>query len=146
MNIGTRKYGPALVLDLHGQLTVDDDIRPLRDILGAAAAPGGHLVLNLENVSRLDCTGIGELVALHCAVREAGAILSLVNAQPRQKRMLELVGLLRALDVHDDLNTALALDESGTETMVEALYPRAMLGGYPGANVITIAAIAPHIK
>ena len=124
MNIRTRKYGLALVLDLRGQLTVDDDIRPLWDIVGSATARGGHLVLNLENVSRLDCTGIGELVALHCAVQDAGAVLSLVNAQPRQKRMLELVGLLRTLNVHDDLNTALTLNEGDTaETMVGALYP-----------------------
>ena len=122
MDIGTRKCGLALLLDLHGQLTVDDDIRPLWDIVGTAAARGRHVVLNLENVSRLDCTGIGELVALHCAVQEAGAVLSLLNAQPRQKRMLEVVGLLRALNVHDDLNTALALDEGGTaETGVGAV-------------------------
>jgi anti-sigma B factor antagonist len=146
MNIGIRKCGLALVLELHGQLTVDDDIRPLWDIVETAPARGGHLVLSLENVSRLDCTGIGELVALHRAVHEAGAVLSLVNPQPRQKRMLELVGLLRVLNVHDDLNTALALDERGTETMVGGLYPGSIPGGYPDTNVIKIAAIAPHVK
>jgi anti-anti-sigma factor len=70
------------------------------------------MVLNLECVSRLDCTGIGELVALHCAVQELGGVLSLANLQPRQKQMLKLVGLLGTLNVLDSLDMELALGYS----------------------------------
>jgi hypothetical protein len=104
------------------------------------------MVLNLEHVSRLDCTGIGELVALHCAVQEMGGVLSLVNVQPRQKKMLEVVGLLRALNVHDGLNTVVPPDDGGTETGVGALYFDSIVGRYPDANGLNFAAMAPHVK
>jgi anti-anti-sigma factor len=111
------------VLDLHGELTVDEDLRPLWVVVGSGMAPGRHMILNLEHVSRLDCTGIGELVALHCAVQESGGVLSLGNVPPRQKKMLEIVGLLRALNVHDGLNTEVTANESDTETRTGALVP-----------------------
>lgn len=143
MKVGLRQWRTALVLDLDGQLTVDEDLRPLWVVVGSGMAPGGHMMLNLEHVSRLDCTGIGELVALHCAVQETGGVLSLVNVRPRQKKMLELAGLLRTLNVRDSLNTVVVVADDG-ETSVGRLYFDTIVIGYPDAN--GLAAIAPHIK
>ena len=83
-----------------GRLTVDSDTTALRAaVTRATAAPGAYIILNLENVSRLDCSGIGELVRFHCAVKASGGLLTLVNIPPRHERMLEMAGLLRLLTV-----------------------------------------------
>ena len=135
MEVGLRQWRTALVLDLHGRLTVDEDLRPLWVIVGSGMAPGAHMMLNLEDVSRLDCAGIGELVALHCAVQETGGMLSLLNVDPRQKKMLEIVGLLRTLNVHDGLDrAALGPDDDGTEFSVGGLHLHSIVASYPYAN------------
>jgi hypothetical protein len=72
-------------------------------------------------------------------------VLSLANIQPRQKRMLEVVGLLQALNVHDGLSTEVTA-EGDTDTRMGALYFHSIVGGYPDASVLNIAAISPHLK
>jgi anti-anti-sigma factor len=102
MKVSTRKCGVAIVLDLDGQLTAGTDTRLLWESL-ASVGPADDVVLDLQNNGRLDCAGIGVLVDLHRALHECGAMLTLVNLEPRQKRMLELVGLLRVLHISNDL-------------------------------------------
>jgi anti-sigma B factor antagonist len=142
MKISTRKSGKTIVLDLYGQLTVDGGSKSLRKFVETVtAAQASHMVLNLDNISRLDCTGIGELVALRCALQESGALLTLIKVAPRQKRMLELVGLLPALTVCNDLEEALARQENDTAMMKSGLAMRAVPGGYADPDVVNSAAM-----
>jgi anti-anti-sigma factor len=108
MRFTTRRCGTTIVVDLHGQLTVTDNMTPIQKLV-ASETPSSiaKVVLNLEHVCQLDCTGIGELVRLHCALHQAAVALALANIAPRPKRMLELAGLLRVFILCDSVDEAL---------------------------------------
>jgi anti-anti-sigma factor len=108
MRIATRRYGRAIVLDLCGPLSVTTRLTSLETLVGSVTGPAvNHVVLSLDQVGLLDASGIGELVRLRCVLRQSGTALTLVNVAPRQKKLLELVGLLGVLPVRNSVDEAL---------------------------------------
>jgi anti-anti-sigma factor len=90
----------VVFVDLEGPLTVEADTRGLRELVGSVAQLGSYgLVLNFRGVPQLDCSGIGQLVELDNRVRASGGALTLVNVESRQKRLLQILGLLALLRV-----------------------------------------------
>ena len=71
MNITAWRRGAAIVFELHGDLAAGHD-RPGTLVGLVTAATASHVILNLEDVRRLDCTGIGELIRLQCALEAEG--------------------------------------------------------------------------
>ena len=108
MRIRVQRQGKTVVLDLHGGFTVGVDTAPLHEIVGLVTRlKMDNLVLNLENVSRLDCSGVGQLVEIYCEVQKLGSNLALANMDPRQKHILEIMRLLPILNVCDSLEDAI---------------------------------------
>jgi anti-sigma B factor antagonist len=63
------------------------------------------IVLDLQNVSFIDSTGIGELVRCHRAASVSGSILTVENLAPFPRRQLwatGLLGLFGLADQHHD--------------------------------------------
>ena len=56
----------------------------------------------------MDCSGIGQLVALHQKVRRLGGGFALVNVSRRHKHLLCVAGLLPLIQVFDCSRTALS--------------------------------------
>ncbi len=108
MRIRVQRHGKTVVLDLHGGFTVGVYTTPLREIVGLVTwLRMDSLVLNLENVSRLDCSGVGQLVAISCEVQKSGANIALAKMDPRQKQILGIMRLLPILNVCDTLENAI---------------------------------------
>jgi len=108
MRIRVQRQGKTVVLDFHGGFTVGVDTAPLHEIVGLVTRLRmGNLVLNLENVSRLDCSGVGQLVEIYCEVQKNGVNLALAGMDPRQKHILEIMQLLPILNVCDTLAGAI---------------------------------------
>ena len=108
MKIRAQRLGRAVVFELQGQLTATANTTQLDELVRQVARLNvDNVVLNLEHVRRLDCAGIGQLVRLHGTVRESGATLKLVNVDPRQKRILELLQAHRVLTICGSLEEAL---------------------------------------
>lgn len=80
----------------------------LRERLGAAMTGDvDRVVVDLEQVTFLDSTGLGVLVAAHKALRAAGHGFALVCSTPRVLRIIEITGLDRVFTVHPDATAAL---------------------------------------
>lgn len=60
---------------------------------------GSNLILSLQNVERLDASGIGALVYILKRLRLTGGSLSLCNVQPEPRRFLEKLHLHRAIPI-----------------------------------------------
>lgn len=84
-----------------GRLVVEEDTQQLHDLVRTLTRldDGCSVVLDLERVWQLDCSGIGQLVELSRQVGESGGVFALANVGPRQRRLLALLGLLRVLPV-----------------------------------------------
>ena len=108
MTVMAERAGSAVVLNLEGPLTVDADTRRLRELVGSMTRfSPRHVILDLRKVERLDCSGIGQLVQLHNRIGKSGGVLTLVNVDDRQRRLLQMVGLLNVFRISGSPQEAL---------------------------------------
>jgi stage II sporulation protein AA (anti-sigma F factor antagonist) len=102
MEVRAERAGSAVVVHLEGgRLVVEEDTHRLHELVRTVTSldHACSVVLDLEKVWQLDCSGIGQLVELSGQVCESGGVFSLVNVGPRPKRLLAMLGLLRVLPV-----------------------------------------------
>ena len=95
LQINVRQWGAMVVLEVAGRLIVEAPIQSLVE-LTELMTRGRRcvLVLDLRGVFQMDCSGIGQLVKLFVHVRRRGGRFALVNIQRRQRRLLDMAGLL----------------------------------------------------
>ena len=89
---GTQAGNP--VLKLQGRLTLGEGSRILRGLIADVAAEGHKiLLLDLAQVSYVDSSGLGALVAGYNSLKAQGGTTRLLNVPPRVQALLELSGL-----------------------------------------------------
>ncbi|MGI5177056.1 STAS domain-containing protein [Dactylosporangium sp. CA-152071] len=97
----------ALVVSLSGDL--DIEVGPaLRDALSPAGYRPGHLVLDLSQVTTLDSSVLGLLVAARHRAAQAGGHTCLVGIAPFMRRMMHTLCLLHLFVVLPDRDAALS--------------------------------------
>ncbi len=87
-----------VILDLDGRLTIEADTRSLHVIVGRLKE---HVVLNMERVSSLDCSGIGQIVTCYLNVCEQGGTLKLLKPNQSSRRLLEMARLLTVIEAYE---------------------------------------------
>lgn len=97
------------ILDLEGRLVAGDGDLDLRTKLeelfdGAAAA----ILVNFEQVRRMDSSGIGELVAGWKRGRKLGVRVAILRPGDRVRHTLHLSQILPLLEVYEDEAEAVA--------------------------------------
>ncbi len=109
MKIEARKVDDVVILDLEGPLTTGVGDVMLRESMNEYVAQGRQkILLNLAEVSRIDSTGIGELVASIKLAGRFGSRVKLVNIDPKVRHILNLSRLLPLLDFYETEELALA--------------------------------------
>ncbi len=102
----------TVVIDVTGRVTVGLDAQ-LRDAIQEARDAGArNILLNMDRVTKLDSSGIGELVAAHNAIRQEGGRLMLVALSDRIAAVLQITQLLGVIEAFPDADSALASLES----------------------------------
>lgn len=91
-----------MVLEVTGRLVIEAPSQ-LRVDFPKLMTYGGRslLILDLRGVSQMDCSGIGQLVKLFVRVRRLGGRFALVNVQRRQRRLLDMCGLLTLFPAYE---------------------------------------------
>jgi anti-sigma B factor antagonist len=99
----------VVVIDLSGDITIGGGNLLLKETLRPLAEQNEKkIILNLANVSYIDSSGLGELVAGYTAVRKAGGELKLLNLTTRVKDLMMITKLLTVFDAYDDEAVAVA--------------------------------------
>ena len=78
---------------------------PLQDLLGPSAY-GKRVMLDLNDVSYLDSSGVGWLLACHKRMRQAGGKLVLHSYSPIVSNVLRVLKLERVLDLAENDSAA----------------------------------------
>jgi anti-sigma B factor antagonist len=109
VDIEVRTQSQVKVIKLRGRLglgeSLDRTSETLTDLLGA----GEHrLLLDLQEVSMIDSSGIGLLVRYLTAAKQRGGSLKLLNPSKFALQTLKLVRVLNLFEVFEDLQTAVA--------------------------------------
>ena len=107
LRIGERQLGDVTVLDLTGEITLDDgDLAYRKKIHALLDAGSRKFLLNLAGVTRVDSAGIGMLVAKLKTVRERGGDIKLLNLTNRSARLFGVMKILLVFESFDDEATA----------------------------------------
>ncbi|GBC80412.1 Anti-sigma-B factor antagonist [bacterium HR09] len=96
------------VLDLSGKITIGAGDVELRRLVEEALAAGKtNILVNLKDVTHIDSSGIGELVACFTTVKRRGGSMKLVNLPPKINDILQVTQLITVFDVFDNEAEAL---------------------------------------
>ena len=99
--------GNVLVLSLVGELKLGDGTALLRQLVADAIALGKKkIVLNLGEVQYIDSSGLGELVAAHSRVSQAGGKMKLVNLRARAQELVQSTRLFLLFELYRDEDAA----------------------------------------
>lgn len=94
-----RRTGDVAIVDLSGRLTLGEGCGALRAAVKDLAAQGAKKILvNLKDVSYIDSSGLGEMVASYATVTNAGGQIKLLNAQTRVRDLLTITKLFSVFE------------------------------------------------
>jgi anti-sigma B factor antagonist len=97
------------ILDLAGKITIGAGDVELRRLVEEALAAGKTKILvNLKEVTHIDSSGIGELVACYTTVKRRGGAMKLLNLPPKINDILQVTQLITVFDVFDNEAEAVA--------------------------------------
>ncbi len=92
-----RPNGSVTRLRLQGRLVGPEAGRRLVDSANGLGSDTQPLVLDFDQLEFMDCAGIGSLVQVACAAREAGRPLKLTGMNSRVRELMNTVGCFDAL-------------------------------------------------
>src|SRR5262245_31203684 len=95
MEIRTRYLGPVVCLDVQGRLVATDEDGRLQEKVNDLLMQNHRkIILNLEEVSQMDTSGLSALVGVRHAIERSGAQIALLNLPPRIHNLLVITRLI----------------------------------------------------
>jgi anti-sigma B factor antagonist len=102
MQIGERKVGDVVLLDIKGKVTLGEGDEILKDKINSLMNQGHKkIVLNLADVPYIDSAGLGEIVRTFTTVSRQGGSLKLLNLTKRISDLLAITKLLTVFETFD---------------------------------------------
>jgi anti-sigma B factor antagonist len=103
VKLNNRQVDDVTVIDVSGRITLGEGSSVIRDAIRDLVANGKKkILLNLGEVTYIDSSGIGELVAGYTSVANAGGTLKLLSLTKRVKDLLQITKLYTVFDVHEE--------------------------------------------
>ncbi len=109
MKATVRQVEGVVIVDLSGRIKLGEGSSILRDTVKDLLSKGQkNILLNLGDISYIDSSGIGELVAAFTSVRNQGGEMKLLNLTKKVTDLLQITKLYTVFDVKDDEAEAVA--------------------------------------
>jgi anti-sigma B factor antagonist len=100
--------GGWTVVTVHGEIDVATSPTLRERLIGLVSDGSTRLVLDLEAVDFLDSTGLGTIVSVLKRARTHGGDLRLVCTEARIRRLFEITGLDKAVQLHASVDDAVS--------------------------------------
>ncbi len=109
MNITTRNHQDITILLPEGKITLGDGDQELGEAVRQALEKGARkIVLNLEKVTYMDSSGVGELVGCYTSIKNRGGELRICGMNARIFNLITMTSLHSVFDVKDTEAEAIA--------------------------------------
>lgn len=109
MKITQRTQDDILILYPEGKITLGDGDQELGEAVRTGLEAGARkLILNLEKVTYLDSSGVGELVGCYTSVKNKNGGLRICGLNQRIFGLIKMTSLHSVFDVKDSEAEALA--------------------------------------
>jgi anti-sigma B factor antagonist len=108
ITLKVHENGGVSIVEASGKLTLGDAVSELPEEMSELTGRGSRqILLNMAQVSYVDSSGIGALVASHRVITRAGGVMKLSNLPGRVQRLLLLTELSKTFDTFTDEQSAL---------------------------------------
>jgi anti-sigma B factor antagonist len=108
MKMAVQEKGGVSVIVISGKLTMGEGASALRNKICELAEGGSAwILLNVADVTYIDSSGIGELVAAHATVANAGGDMKLLSLAKRVHDLLKITKLYTVFEVFEDEASAI---------------------------------------
>jgi anti-anti-sigma factor len=108
MNIIERTINDVTVLDLEGNLALNENARFRKYISGAIDAGAHKLIVNLSRVKYMDSRGLGELISCYTALRRVNGRVKLLHLSDRLQYLLAITKLDSVFETFDSETAAVS--------------------------------------
>jgi len=103
VKLSTRQSGDVTVVDVSGRVTLGEGSSAIRETLRDLTTNGHKkILLNMSEVSYIDSTGIGELVAGFTSAANGGGTVKLLGLTRHVKDVLQISKLYTVFEAFDD--------------------------------------------
>src|SRR5882672_2135026 len=100
LRMASHEVDGITVLALDGRIVLGEETVALREKVKSLLGDGKkNIVLDLKNVTMIDSSGLGALVAAHSSAKSDGAALRLCNLGTRTNELLQMTRLLTVFEV-----------------------------------------------
>ena len=100
--------GDKLIVNCKGRIVAGDEITLLRHQVRDLVDVHPQIILNLAEVNYVDSTGIGTLVELYTAAKNAGGNICLAGLMKRIHDLLQITKLLTVFETFPTVDDAVA--------------------------------------
>ena len=109
VKVTTHENGDVTIVDTSGKLTLGEGTSTLRTkIRGLVAGGSRRIVLNLADVTYMDSSGLGELIAAHTTITTAGGEMKLLNLAKHVHDLLKVTKLYTVFEAFEDEASAVS--------------------------------------
>jgi anti-sigma B factor antagonist len=98
LSITTNKTDGVIVVRLGGAIYFGEESSPLRIRVKELLEKSSQIVLDLENITRINSGGLGTLVALYTSARKMGGDIKLANLGNHVKEVLQITRLVTVFE------------------------------------------------
>ena len=119
--ISKRRIDGVMILDLEGGIKLGEENAYLHNTIRELVTAGEKKVLlNLGQVTKIDSSGMGELIAAWTTLQKAGGEVKLLNLTHGVEQLMLLTKLLTVFETYEDETDAIASFKSKTTDQVDA--------------------------
>lgn len=109
MSIPTRTREGVTILEPAGKITIGRGDIALREAVDRVMSEGSRkLIIDFQKVSRMDSSGMAELVAAFKRMSEAGGEVRLIRLPSNIKDVLTITQIARVFDIFESEDEAIA--------------------------------------
>jgi anti-anti-sigma factor len=122
MNIIERTINDVTVLDLEGNLALDENAQFRKHVAGAIDAGVRKLIVNLARIKYMDSSGLGELISCYTALQRLNGHVKLLHLNNRLQYLLAITKLDSVLESFDSEPAAVSSFAPCAERIEDAVH------------------------
>ena len=108
LSITNNRIDGVIVVHLSGAIFFDEESTFLRVQVKDLLDKSRQIVLDLGNVTRIDSSGLGTLVALYASARKVGGDIKFANLGNHTKEVLQITKFLTVFEIFGKTEDAIA--------------------------------------
>jgi anti-sigma B factor antagonist len=103
VHITEERVGDITILRMAGRLELDDGDLVFRDHVNGLVAEGRlRIVLDLQDIIRIDSAGIGMLVSKYVSTQKRGGAMKLLHLTRHSDHLMEITRLTTVFEIFDN--------------------------------------------